>query len=128
MSAPSQISPQLLERINDAIDSWNRGDVAQLLSHYAEDVALSSPMSGPPGQGSSWLQGREEVAGHKINMRSVIPNVKLVDILKGSGFVTLLLDSGTRYFTMTFEPDDDCRARRVIICHGQDRAEHPHAS
>jgi hypothetical protein len=42
----------------------------------------------------------------------------LIDILDGLHHVTVLLHDGRRYFTLTIEPDDDARARRIIICRG----------
>lgn len=115
------VNDEVLARVYDGLECWNRGDIGRLLSHYSEDVALSSPyVVSQPGK-SAWLQGREEVAEHKLAMRSKLPNIELIEVLSGAGFVTLLLNSGGRLFTMMLEPDDEARARRIIICHGQDK-------
>ena len=113
----------LRERIHDGLKAWNAGDIARLVAHYAENVVLSSPLvSVEDSAGSKWIEGREEVARHKLRMWQAFPKLRLIDILSGAGYACALFDTGRSHLAMVMEPDQDGRPRRIMIFHGTDIA------
>lgn len=99
------------------VAAWNRGDVPELLGWFAPDIAYCSPLAGDQPEESRWLQGSQEVAIHLLALRNRFEQLEFGDILYGAGFQTLLLKHNRGNISILIEPTDDCKARRIIICH-----------
>ncbi|MBX9740842.1 MAG: hypothetical protein K2X62_12240 [Beijerinckiaceae bacterium] len=109
------LSPEVAMRIRQAVDSWNDGDHAAVLAHYAHDAQIASVVAG------EWMQIGESLSAACLDFARLNRKIELIDILDGLNHVTVLLHDGKRYFSMTIEADDDLLARRVIICRGKKR-------
>jgi hypothetical protein len=106
------LTTQIKQRIARAVDDWNRGDRRAVRSNYAEDVQIASVVAG------QWLEAGGSLDPSCAEFRHPGRRLTLIDILDGLHHVTVLLHDGRRYFTLTIEPDDEARARRIIICGG----------
>ena len=76
----------------DWIDSWNSHDLARVLSHYADDFEMSSPMIRQlVGEPSGILRGKAAVRAYWSKALELIPNLhfELVSVLAGVTSVTL---------------------------------------
>ncbi|MDB5510496.1 MAG: hypothetical protein JWL93_2965 [Hyphomicrobiales bacterium] len=109
------LSPEIASRIRQAVESWNRGDHAAVLAHYADDAQIASVVAG------AWMQIGDSLSAACIDFARLNRKIELIDILDGLNHVTVLLHDGKRYFSMTIEAGEDLLARRVIICRGQKR-------
>lgn len=111
-------SSKLSEHVRAGIELWNEGNIPALLQLLAADVAFSSPrVEGADSGGSSWLQGRQEVAMHKLAMRKHFPRLELDEIHFGAGFATVMLRHDTGRLSLFVEPDEQMKARRIMVCH-----------
>ena len=76
----------------DWIDSWNAHDLDRVLSHYADDFAMSSPfivqMAGEP---SGTLRGKTAVGAYWIKALELIPDLhfELISVLVGVTSIAL---------------------------------------
>ena len=77
----------------DWIESWNDHDLLRILSHYAEDFEMISPVivkiaEEPTGT----LKGKKAVGSYWKKALDLIPDLKfeLIDILTGVNSVTIL--------------------------------------
>lgn len=102
-------------RILQAVENWNLGDSQAACAHYADDAQISSLVAG------EWLQIGDAMDAICLEFRRTNCRLTLIDILDGLNHVTALLHDGKRHYTMTIEPDEDMRARRIIICRGSRR-------
>lgn len=76
----------------DWINSWNAHDLERILSHYADDFAMSSPVitevaGGPSGA----LQGKAAVRAYWSAALRLIPDLhfELISVLVGVRSITL---------------------------------------
>ncbi|MDB5597290.1 MAG: hypothetical protein JWM36_4251 [Hyphomicrobiales bacterium] len=106
------LTTQIKQRIARAVDDWNRGDRRAVRSNYAEDVQIASVVAG------QWIEAGGALESSCAEFRHPRRRLTLIDILDGLHHVTVLLHDGRRYFTLTIEPDEEARARRIIICRG----------
>jgi len=70
----------------DWIDAWNAHDLTRVLSHYAEDFAMSSPiMIEIAGELSGTLRGKETIRAYWSAALKLIPELhfELISVLVG---------------------------------------------
>lgn len=76
----------------DWIDAWNSHDIARILSHYADDFEMSSPviiqMLGEP---TGTLKGKQAVGSYWTKALQSLPNLhfELVATLVGANSIAL---------------------------------------
>ena len=99
------------------IAAWNKGDVAGLLEWFSPDVAYCSPLAGDQPEDSKWLNGSQEVASHLLGLRKRFEQLEFGEVLYGAGFQNLLLRHAGGHISILIEPTEDCKARRIIVCH-----------
>jgi selenocysteine lyase/cysteine desulfurase len=76
----------------DWIDSWNKHDLVRILSHYADNFEMSSPMIIKiAGEPSGALKGKEAVGSYWAKALQLIPDLhfELVATLVGVNSITL---------------------------------------
>lgn len=76
----------------DWIDSWNQRDLVRVLSHYADDFEMSSPVIiKVAGEPSGSLKGKEAVGAYWAKALQLVPNLRfeLIATLVGVNSVTL---------------------------------------
>ena len=83
------------------IDAWNEHDLDRILSHYAENVVLTSPAAAKVlGEASGIVNGRKALRGYFAKGLELFPNLqfKLIDVLQGISSVVLYYENqrGTR--------------------------------
>lgn len=74
------------------IEAWNSHDLSRILSHYAEDFEMSSPVIAQiAGEPSGKLKGRKAVGAYWAKALQLIPDLRfeLVSTLVGAESVTL---------------------------------------
>jgi hypothetical protein len=80
----------------DWIDSWNSHDLARVLSHYADDVEMSSPfIIQIAGERSGTLCGKEAVGAYWSKALELIPDLhfELISVLAGVTSITIYYKS-----------------------------------
>lgn len=78
------------------IASWNSHDMDDILSHYSDDIEITTPMiKMAAGIEDSSLQGKEAVAAYWNKALERIPDLhfKLVDVTEGVNSVALYYKS-----------------------------------
>ena len=76
----------------DWTDSWNAHDLDRILSHYADDFEMTSPviiqLAGEP---SGTLRGKDVVRAYWSKALQLIPDLRfeLISVLVGIGSVTI---------------------------------------
>jgi hypothetical protein len=76
----------------DWIDSWNSHDLDRVLSHYADDFEMSSPVIiQVVGEPSGVLRGKAAVGAYWRKALELIPDLhfELISVLAGVASVTL---------------------------------------
>ena len=76
----------------DWIDSWNAHDLDRILSHYADDFEMTSPVIVQiAGEPSGTLRGKVAVGAYWRKALQLIPDLhfELVSVLVGVGSITL---------------------------------------
>ncbi|HZW25345.1 MAG TPA: nuclear transport factor 2 family protein [Gallionella sp.] len=76
----------------DWVDSWNAHDIDRILSHYAEDFEMSSPVIiQVAGEPSGVLRGKAAVGAYWKKALGLIPDLRfeLISILVGVDSITL---------------------------------------
>lgn len=76
----------------DWIDAWNSHDLDRILSHYADDFEMSSPVIIQiAGEPSGTLKGKEAVGSYWAKALGLIPDLRfeLVTTLVGVNSITL---------------------------------------
>jgi len=76
----------------DWIDSWNKHDLVRILSHYADDFEMSSPVIVKlVGEPSGTLKGKEAVGAYWAKALQLFPDLhfELVATLVGVNSITL---------------------------------------
>jgi len=74
------------------VASWNAHDLGRVLSHYAEDFEMSSPIIIQiAGEPSGTLRGKAAVGAYWKKALELIPDLKfeLISVLAGVGSLTL---------------------------------------
>lgn len=76
----------------DWIDAWNRHDLDRILSHYADDFAMSSPfIPKVTGETSGLLKGKDAVGAYWAKALALVPNLhfELLAVLTGVNSITI---------------------------------------
>ena len=74
------------------IRAWNAHDLDRVMSHYADDLEMSSPIINQiAGEPSGRLRGRDSVRAYWTRALKLIPNLKLelISVLTGIDSITL---------------------------------------
>ena len=74
------------------IRAWNAHDLDRVLSHYADDLEMSSPIIVQiTGEPSGKLHGKDSVQAYWAQALKLIPNLKLelISVLMGVDSITL---------------------------------------
>ncbi|MBS1535489.1 MAG: nuclear transport factor 2 family protein [Bacteroidetes bacterium] len=80
----------------DWIDAWNSHDMDKILSHYTEDIEITTPMIRiATGVDSDSLKGKPLVAEYWSKALERIPDLhfKLIDVANGVDSVALYYES-----------------------------------
>jgi len=85
----------MIQHAQSWIEAWNRRDLEAVLSHYADNVAFSSPFVANPkvaGDPSGRLKGKEKLRAYFQSGLDLLPNLRLdlVDVLVGVDGYTVL--------------------------------------
>ncbi|HTP93414.1 MAG TPA: nuclear transport factor 2 family protein [Xanthobacteraceae bacterium] len=103
-------------------DAWNRRDLDAIMAHYADDVALSSPVVvARMGRADGWLHGKAEVRKYfEIGLRAPGLHFELIDVLFGVNVLCMIFRRETGVTVSdTFELDDQNRVTRLLACSGR---------
>jgi hypothetical protein len=76
----------------DWIDSWNSHDLDRILSHYTDDIEMSSPVIIQlTGELSGTLQGKAAVGAYWSNALRLIPDLRFecLSVLTGVSSITI---------------------------------------
>lgn len=99
------------------IDSWNEHDLERILSHYSEDIEMSSPMIPKiAGEPSGRLKGKESLAAYWGKALQMIPDLKfeLVEVLTGVNSVTIYYQGVSGTAAEVFFFDDNKKVIRAF--------------
>ncbi|GJN62558.1 nuclear transport factor 2 family protein [Elizabethkingia anophelis] len=78
------------------IEAWNSHDMNAILSHYSEDIEITTPMIKMAlGEGDGSLKGKEAVADYWRRALDKMPDLhfELYDVTEGVGSVALYYKS-----------------------------------
>lgn len=99
---------------HDWIDSWNSHDMDRILSHYADEFEMSSPLIGERlGDPSGKCKGEQALRAYWQPSLTADPPLefKLIDVLVGIDSITLYyLNVGRRVVAETLLFDDSLHA------------------
>ena len=104
-------------------DAWNRGDLDAVMSHYADDVAFSSPTVVQRwGIADGWLHGKDRLRENfAIGIRKPGLRFELLDVLLGPPNIVCIVhrrETGA-LVTDLVETGRDGRGVRVVACYGE---------
>ncbi len=77
---------------NEWIEAWNNHDLEQVLSHYADDFEMHSPVIVQiAGEPSGMLQGKQAVGAYWSQALQLLPDLQfeLITVLAGVNSITL---------------------------------------
>jgi hypothetical protein len=100
----------------DWIDSWNKHDLVRILSHYADDFEMSSPVIIKiAGESSGTLKGKEAVGDYWAKALQLIPNLhfELIATLVGVSSITLYYNGVRGPSAEVFHFDHECKVSRA---------------
>lgn len=104
-------------------DAWNRGDLEAILAHYADDVALNSPLVAQRwGVADGWLRGKDALRRNFAMGLAGTPGMRfdLVEVLLGQNAYCVLYKRETGKLVCDLvEPNAEGLACRVVACHGE---------
>lgn len=110
--------PDAKEFAQDWISAWNSHDLDRILSHYASNVVLTSPVAANvTGEASGTVNGKAALRDYFRKGLELFPNLQfaLLDVMQGLSSVVLYYENqkGTR--TGEFmEFDADGKVVRVV--------------
>lgn len=106
----------------DWIESWNAHDLDRILSHYADDFEMSSPVIIQiAGEPSGRLCGKVAVGAYWSKALKLIPDLhfELVTVLVGVGSVTIYYKgAGGRLAAEVFFFDANHKVIRAVAHYG----------
>lgn len=77
---------------SDWVDSWNRHDLVRVLSHYADDFEMSSPVIiKVAGEPSGVLKGKDAVGAYWAKALQLFPNLHFELIAAFAGVNSIAL-------------------------------------
>ena len=113
---------------SDWIDSWNSHDLQRILSHYADDFEMSSPviiqLANEPG---GTLRGKTTVGAYWAKALQIIPDLqfKLITTLVGVNSITLYYQGAQgRLSAEVFHFNQDQKVTKAFA-HYSPPARHP---
>lgn len=85
------------EFAQDWIDSWNTHDLERILTHYEEDIVLTSPVA-LKLQGTATVQGKAALRDYFSRGLEAFPNLRfdLLDILWGTETIVIYYRNNVR--------------------------------
>jgi hypothetical protein len=106
----------------DWIESWNARDLDRVLSHYADDFEMSSPVIiQVTAEPSGSLRGKASVGAYWSKALQLIPDLQfhLVSVLVGVGSVTIYYNgAGGRLAAEVFFFDSNQKVARAVAHYG----------
>jgi ketosteroid isomerase-like protein len=84
------------EFARDWIDAWNSHDLDRILSHYASDVVLVSPVAAKlTGDASGIVRGKDSLRSYFQKGLELFPDLQftLVDVMQGLSSVVLYYEN-----------------------------------
>lgn len=78
------------------IDAWNEHNLDRIISHYAENVVLTSPVAARVlGEASGMVNGKHALRGYFAKGLELFPNLqfKLIDVMQGISSVVLYYEN-----------------------------------
>lgn len=105
----------------DWIAAWNSHDVERVLSHYADDFEMSSPIIVQlAGEPSGRLKGKAAVGAYWTRALQLIPDLhfELVDVLAGVDSITLYYRGARGMAAELFFFGEDGKVRRAFAHYG----------
>jgi ketosteroid isomerase-like protein len=108
------------------IAGWNAHDLDRILSHYADDFEMTSPLIVQRmGVSSSRLRGKEAIRAYWSQGLAATPNLhfKLLDVVVGVTSLAIIYESITLSRTVVerIEFDEHERAVKAEALHGASR-------
>jgi hypothetical protein len=102
--------------------AWNSRDLDAIMSHYAEDVAFSSPtVVARWGIADGWLRGKPRLRDNfAIGVNAPGLHFELIDVLLGVNATCVVYrrESGMLVSDLV-EFDENGHGKRVFACYGQ---------
>ena len=106
------------EFARDWIAAWNSHNLESILSHYHEDVVLSSPVAARiVGDPNGTVRGKRALREYFRRGLDAYPNLHfdLLDVMRGLGSVVLVYTNQNRTKTAEFmELDREGKVTRVV--------------
>ena len=102
-------------------EAWNHRDLDAVMTHYADDVELSSPTVVTRwGIADGWLRGKDRLRENfAIGIKAPGLRFDLIDVLIGVNSVCIVYRRETgALVTDCVELDAEGKARRVVACYG----------
>jgi hypothetical protein len=102
--------------------AWNNSNLDAIMTHYAEDVAFSSPTVVTRwGRADGWLHGKAKLRDNfAIGVKATGLHFELVDVLLGVDAMCIIYRRETGVLvTDLVELDDHGHGKRVFACYGQ---------
>lgn len=110
----------------DWVAGWNAHNLERILSHYADDFEMTSPLIVQRmGVASGSLKGREAVGAYWAQGLAAAPDLRFVlrEVMVGVGSIAIVYDSVTAGCTVVerLQFDGNMRAVRAEALYGQKR-------
>ena len=105
-------------------DAWNRRDLDAIMTHYADNVALSSPaVVARMGRADGWLHGKAEVRAYfELGLQAPSLHFELLDVLFGVNTICMIFRRETGVTVCdVFELDGHDRVVRLLASYGRPR-------
>ena len=101
------------------IDAWNSHDLERILSHYTEDVEITSPMIKLSlGRETGSLQGKETVGDYWRSALEKMPDLhfELLDVLEGVNSVAVYYQSVMNKLAIeVMEFNEEGKVYRIVV-------------
>lgn len=99
------------------IDAWNSHDLSRVLSHYADDFEMSSPVIVTIAvEPSGMLKGKEKVGAYWAKALQLIPDLRfeLITTLVGVSSITLYYKGARGLAAEVFHFDADQKVAKAF--------------
>jgi ketosteroid isomerase-like protein len=107
------------------IDAWNAHDLDRVLTHYADDFEMSSPVIvAIAGEPSGMLKGKEQVRAYWSKALELLPDLRfeLLTVLVGVASIVLYYRGARGLAAETFHFDGQGRVIRAYAHYASDGA------
>ncbi|WP_020561522.1 YybH family protein [Methylosarcina fibrata] len=102
------------------IAAWNRHDLDEVLSHYADDITLFSPcIISIAEEPSGILCGKEEIRAYWRKGLALVPDLhfELHDVLTGVNCLTIYYQGHAGRVAETFRLDESGKVTEAYACY-----------